>query len=114
MGTRNNKVDWWKVCEHPLVRGLHRIFTVIGAPLLVMAASWLASSFDHMRQDITRLNILVAERLNEVDRSIAALDRMSTELRIRVRNLETATRTADPYKPDPFKPYPYNPEHGEP
>lgn len=53
-------VDWWKVCNHPVVQGLHRIITVIAAPLAIGMLYWAASTFDNMRLSIDRLQTTVA------------------------------------------------------
>lgn len=50
---------WWKLCNHPLVIGLHRLIVIVAAPLAVMFLSWAASSFDQMRMAIGRLDTTV-------------------------------------------------------
>ena len=51
---------WWKLCNHPLVIGLHRLIVIVAAPLAVMFLSWAASSFDQMRLAVNRLDTTVA------------------------------------------------------
>lgn len=65
--TGSGETDWWKICEHPVVQGLHRVFTLIGAPLVVIALVGVWHSFDQMRQDVTRLSVLVDVSLGKMD-----------------------------------------------
>ncbi len=50
---------WWKLCNHPLVIGLHRLIVIVATPLIVAFISWAASSFDQMRLAVARLDATV-------------------------------------------------------
>lgn len=69
MPQRDRPEGWWKICNHPIVQGLHRVFTLIGAPIIVAALLWVASTFDQLRQDVTRLNVLLTSSIENLQES---------------------------------------------
>lgn len=82
------RVVWWKICEHPVIQGLSRIFMALGVPIFVGGIFWLANSFDHMRQDVTRLNILVGTKLAEIERRQDRSDKVRDDLALRLWQVE--------------------------
>jgi len=74
-------IDWWKFCNHPAVQGLHRVITLIAAPLAVLLLAWAASAFDQMRLAVSRLETTVAlqgkisdDRSEDLRRRVEALE----------------------------------------
>jgi len=86
MAGRQPEVNWWKICEHPVVQGLHRVFTLVGAPLIVLALVGVWHSFDQMRQDVTRLNVLV-------DVNLTGLMKRQDRFEVRIRDIERELAT---------------------
>jgi len=74
-------VDWWRICNHPAVQGLHRLITLVAAPLAVLLLAWAASAFDQMRLAVNRLETTVTlqgkigdERSEDLRRRVEALE----------------------------------------
>lgn len=79
--SRGEKIDWWRICNHPAVQGLHRLITLIAAPLAVMLLAWAASAFDQMRLSVNRLEATMgvefkaaADRTTDLTRRVEALE----------------------------------------
>ena len=76
-----DSIDWWKICNHPAVQGLHRLITLVAAPLAVLLLAWAAAAFDQMRLAVSRLETTVAlqgkisdERSADLARRVEALE----------------------------------------
>lgn len=80
---------WWKICENPVVRGLSRLFTLFGVPVILVLLNMLAGDFREMRDTILVLNRSTMPQVKKVQ----------DDHEHRIRDLEFASRTYGPMTP---------------
>lgn len=69
---------WWKLCNHPLVQGLHRLITIVAAPCAVGVLMWAAHTFDGMRTELVKIKTTIDIQIPELAHR---LDRVEAETR---------------------------------
>jgi hypothetical protein len=84
--------DWWRICNSPMVQGLHRIVTLVGVPIVVALFLWIGSTFDQMRTELAQLRTTISIIL-------PAMKEGQRDLRFRVRRLEFVDRQHGPPAP---------------
>ena len=75
----------WKICDHPVVIGLSRIFVTVGAPLIVAFVMWAAKTFDDMRIEFVNLRATI-------NAEIVFLHQVDGDFARRLESLERSAR----------------------